>query len=204
MNKLESLFLGLLLGTVLPVSGFLAGWWSFSQSMSNAVIALAAFSGMAAGILVDVFCLKKVIARAYQLNPFYWAVVYLFYSICVFGFFMGVPVFNVLLAIPAGIFTGAKSTRLPLDPQQGRQLTRRTQLFTTGVMALICAASAFLALRDPTTAANLEGMLRLSFEVTQPMIVGLIAVGGSGLLLVQWILTAKSKDLGRWLAMQSA
>jgi len=30
----------------------------------------------------------------------------LFYSVGMFGFFMGVPVFNVILAVPAGVFVG--------------------------------------------------------------------------------------------------
>lgn len=204
MNKLERLFIGLLLGAILPISGFLAGWWSFSQYSSNVVIGLAAFSGLAAGLLVDAFFLKKWIARAYQGNSILWMAVFLFYSICVFGFFMGVPVFNLALAVPAGIFTGAKKAHIPLAPKQEQQLTRRTQLFTTLVMSLICAASAFLALRDPTTAANLEGMLRLPFRVTQPMIVALIVVGGSILLLLQWQLTAKFEAVGRSLAARPA
>ncbi len=46
-----------------------------------------------------------------------------------------------------------------------------------------------LALTDPYTAGNLEGMLGLGFQVTQPMVLGLILVGGSMLLAAQWWLT---------------
>jgi hypothetical protein len=46
-----------------------------------------------------------------------------------------------------------------------------------------------LAWNDPFSAANLEGMLRLGFHVTRPMVLGLILVGGSALLIVQCGLT---------------
>ena len=204
MNKIEKLFIGLMLGAVAPLCGFLAGWWTFSRSSSNTLIALTAASGLALGLIVDAIFLKKWTARAYQSSPLLWMLVYLFYSICVFGFFMGVPVFNVLLAVPAGVFIGARLSHLPNDVARDQTYVRRVQFFTTSVMALICAASAFLALRDPTTAANLEGMLRLPFKVTTPMIIALIAVGGTGLLLVQWFLTAKFVQKGRRLAERSA
>jgi len=204
LKKLEKLFIGLMIGAIPPLCGFLAGWWIFCKSLSNMQIALTAASGLVLGLIVDAFFLKRWTARAYQASPLLWMSVYLFYSICVFGFFMGVPVFNVLLAIPAGIFIGARLSHLPGDAARDQVYVHRTQLYTTGVMALICAASAFLALRDPTTAANLEGMLRLPFKVTTPMIIALIAVGGIGLLLVQWFLTAKIVQAGRRLAERSA
>ncbi len=57
------------------------------------------------------------------------------------------------------------------------------------MLAIACIASATIALLDPYTAGNLEGMLGLSFDVTTSMIVALIIIGGAGLLAVQWVLT---------------
>ncbi len=126
--------------------------------------------------------------------------IYFFYSICVFGFFMGVPVFNVALALPAGVFIGASLAHLNLNSIEEKKKVHQALTFTLLVMGLICAASAFLALRDPTTAANLEGMLRLRFTVTRPMIVALILVGGSALLLLQWGLGVWSIRWGKRMA----
>lgn len=53
------------------------------------------------------------------------------------------------------------------------------------MLAAFCAAAAWLALRDPTTAANLEGMLGLGFTVSTGTIWGLILIGGAGLLAAQ-------------------
>lgn len=200
MNKFEKIFYGLLIGSVLPITGFLAGWWSLSQNANNLIIGVAAFSGLGLGLLLDVLFIKKWVANAYRLPPTILMAIYLFYSICIFGFFMGVPVFNVVLALPAGVFIGARLAHLNLNPIEEKKKVHQALTFTLLMMGLICAASAFLALRDPTTAANLEGMLRLRFTVTQPMIVALILVGGSALLLLQWLLGAKAIQWGKHMA----
>ncbi len=197
MNKFENIFCGLLIGSVLPITGFLAGWWSLSQNANNLIIGVAAFGGLGLGLLMDAFFLKKWVANAYRMPSTILMAIYFFYSICVFGFFMGVPVFNVILALPAGLFIGASLAHLNLNPIEEKKKVHQALTFTLLVMGLICSASAFLALRDPTTAANLEGMLRLRFSVTQPMIVALILVGGSALLLLQWGLGAWSIRWGK-------
>lgn len=66
-----------------------------------------------------------------------------------------------------------------------------------GAVALFCVASAVLALASPSTAADIEGMLALPFEVTTPMVVGLIAVGGAALLAAQYWVTGFAARLAR-------
>lgn len=197
MNKIEKTFLGLMLGAIFPLIGFLGGWWSTSQTFSNTWVLIAALGGLALGLAVDGVILKKWVAGAFEMNPKLWMGIFFFYSICVFGFFMGVPVFNVALAVPAGLIMGRILAHHPLSTDAEKRLTLSTNLFTTGVMAFICASSAFLALRDPTTAANLEGMLRLPFEVTQGMIITLIIVGGAALLGLHWALVAKATQVAK-------
>jgi hypothetical protein len=69
---------------------------------------------------------------------------------------------------------------------------RQTAGFTTSILALICMASAIIALVDPYTASSLQGMLGLPFDVTRGMVVWLIAIGGSTLLILNWLLTLAS------------
>ena len=192
MCKYEKLFLGIILGAIFPLVGFLTGWWSTSQLFSNTWVFITALLGLGLGLLVDGVVLKKWAARAFEMDLKLWMVIFFFYGICVFGFFMGVPVFNVILAIPAGLIIGRKLVHQSMTIEAEKRLRLKTNLFTTGVMAFICTSSAFLALRDPTTAANLEGMLRLTFEVTQGMIIALIVVGGAGLLGLHWWLVDKT------------
>lgn len=190
MNKLERIFLFGILGFIPPLIGFLAGWWTTSQVFDNWQILLAAMLGLVAGLVVTARFVWGWVAKAYRVSLVIWMLITFFYAVCIFGFFMGVPVFNIALAVPAGFFIAHWMLHQRLGVEQERKVIFNTQCFTTGVLAFICVTSAWLALRDPTTAANLEGMLRLSFNVTTPMIVGLILVGGAGLLAANWWLTS--------------
>jgi hypothetical protein len=189
MKRLERAILSASIGAVAPVAGMLAGWWGTFEVLPERGVALAAAGGLAAGLFLDAFFLRRAVGRAHSSPLWMWAALYLFYAVGLFGFFMGVPVFIVPLGIPAGIaFAGrlvtAGAPRAAVLREAGRAAS-----FTTAVLAVACSASAVLALRDPYTAGNLEGMLRLSFQVTRPMILALILIGGAGLLLAQWILT---------------
>lgn len=191
MKKIEKVFLYSILGVIPPLTGFLAGWFFTSQVQTVWKVILVAVCGGLLGIVVDVLFLKRWLHKAYQADLKIWVVILIFFSICVFGFFMGVPVFNLVLAIPAGFFIACRQAD-QADIGRDQCLFFWTKMITTSVFALICLSSAILALRDPYTAANLEGMFRLNFELTQPMIVGLVLVGGMAVLALNWWLTAKT------------
>jgi len=118
-----------------------------------------------------------------------------FYSIGTFGLFIGAPVFNAALVIPAGFVVGSRLAAENADLQQVRKAEMRTAWFTTGVLAFACAASACLALLSESTDTDFQGMLGLRFEVTQGMIIGLILVGGAALLAACWGLSVASVRL---------
>jgi hypothetical protein len=194
--KLERFLFGLILAPLAPIAGFLSAWWASFSLLPERWIPVGAIAGFLLGVLADIFMLKKLIDRAYQLQAVFWAVVFLFYTVGIFGFFMGVPVFNALLALPAGFVAAAKmAQQKAVDPGRVRQAARRTAWFTTGVLFFVCAASAFIALLSSSTTSDLRGMLRLGFEVTQGMIIGLIFIGGLTLLAVNWVLTLVSLHL---------
>lgn len=195
MRKLETVVIGLIFGAIPVIGCFITGWWLSIPFVPESLIFVGALSGLLVGIVVDVVFLKRWIHRAYSLSPIVWSGIYLFYSVGLFGMFMGVPVFNIGLAVPAGFFIGAYLAHQDATRPQVQQTARHSSMVTTGILALICGASAFVALIDPYTAANLEGLLGLNFTVTTLMIVGLIVIGGSLLLVLQWWLTTKSVEL---------
>ena len=191
-TKTEHFVLGLILAPLAPIAGLL-GFWSMSYALlPEKWIPFCAISGFALGILADVFVLKKLVERAYQLGNVFWLAVLLFYSVGTFGFFMGVPVFNAALAIPAGFVVGGKLVHEIADGVRVRRASLQTCILTTGLMILVCINSAFFALISPSTSSDLRGMLGLGFNVTPAMIWGLILVGGAGLLAVNWALTGLS------------
>ena len=192
-TKLERFALGLILAPVVPLVGLLSCWWSAYALLSETWIPFAAIAGLLAGVLADIFLLKKLLDN--QPGRPLWVAVFLFYSIGVFGFFMGFPVFNAALAIPAGFVVGGRLAHTEADRSQVRAAVRQTCIFTTIVLACICGASAYLALSSPSTAQDLEGMLALPFAVSPAMIWELIIVGGTGMLAANWVLTAFSLHL---------
>jgi hypothetical protein len=188
--KIERFTLGLILAPLAPIVGLLGFWWTSYALLPERWIAICAISGLALGILADAFLLKEFVERSYRLGTVFWLAVLLFYSVGTFGFFMGVPVFNAALAIPAGFVVGGKLSRETATGVRLRQVSLRTSILTTSLMALVCAASAFFALISPSTSSDLRGMLGLGFEVTPTMVYGLILIGGVGLMAVNWLLTS--------------
>ena len=190
LRKLEAPILAFVLGAIPPITGLLAGWWGSLPWNPETWIARCALAGLAAGLLIDAIFLRRYFRRRYALPWIAWLGIFVFYSVGMFGFFMGVPVFNVALALPAGLVVGGKLAASDCDPDLGRRIIRRACAITTAVLAVICAASATIALLSPSTASDLEGMLNLGFRVTTVHLIVLIMVGGGVLLVLQWALTA--------------
>lgn len=190
IRKLEKTILALILGLIAPILGLLAFWWAALPLLPEKWIPFTALAGLLLGIGVDVVFLKRWVRKADKFSVKLWMAIHLFYTVGIFGMFMGVPVVNALLSIPAGFVIGGKLAVENADLPLVRKATCATAWFTTIILFLICVSSATLALLDPTTGANLQGMFSLGFEVTQEMIVGLILVGGLLLLAFNWALTA--------------
>lgn len=205
LKKIETAAIGTVLGAVPVIACFLTGWWLSLPFLPESGIILCALAGLLAGIIVDVIFLKRWVQRADSMKLGIWMAVHVFYSVCVLGFFMGVPVFNVVLALPAGVFVGRFLARGGADPACVKKAARRTALFTVGIMVLVCMASATAALASPSTPWELQHMLGLKFEVTILMVIGLIVWGGALLLAIDWWLTVKSVKLAhRFYAVRTA
>jgi hypothetical protein len=194
-TRLERFTLGIILVPLAPLALFMAGWGGAYSYLPEKWIPYGAIFGFALGILADLFLLKKLLDRADRLGRLFWIVVFLFYTVGIFGFFMGVPAFNAALAIPAGFVVGGRLAHAAADKSRVRAAALQTCILTTAILAFVCAASAFLALLSPSTASDLKGMLTLPFDVTPAMIWGVILMGGTGLLAVNWLLTGLSVRL---------
>ncbi len=189
-KKLDRFVRGVALAPLAPLTGLLGFWWISFGFLPKSWIACLSIAGLLTGFIADLCFLKKLLDQ--KLSKVLWGTVFLFYSVCGFGFFMGVPVFNVALTIPAGIIVGGRLFAERADRQLMRKTALSTAWFTTSVLALICAASAFIALVSASTANDLRGMLGLNFEVTLGMLLGLILVGGSLLLVIGWCFSVMS------------
>jgi hypothetical protein len=188
-TNIERFAFSLILAPLAPLAGLLGFWWISFALLPERWISICAISGLVLGILVDISLLKNLITRANQNGMAFWIVIFSFYTVGLFGFFMGLPVFNTALAIPTGFVVGGKLARNMADRSKVRATTLRTCIFTTFILTCICIITAMLALNETSMPAQLESMLFLPFSVTWGMIWGLILVGGAGLLAVNWVLT---------------
>ena len=189
MKMLETMMLTLIVGAVIPISFFLAGWWGSLPYLEEHLIGRVAMGAFGCGVVLELLLFQTIQRTLWQLSQFTYLLIFVFYSVGLFGMFMGVPVPNLLAGTLAGWFIGGKWAYQRLPREQFKRKVRWVAGMTTGVLTILCAFSAWLAVRDPFTAANLRGMFRLSFTPTSPMIWGVIIVGGIGLLTAQWCVT---------------
>jgi len=189
ISRLEMLLYKLIFWGLVPTILFCAGWWSSIGLADNQEIFSIAFAGLGFGILIDVLILKPWLKSLETLKPWVLIFVFAFYSIMVLGFFMGVPLFNVLLGILAGRFMTRVGLYKKFNSAKMNRLIHSTALISTLILFGICLISAWVALKDPMdTAINLQGMFQLGFTVTSTMVLGLVLGGGVLLLVLQYVL----------------
>lgn len=181
-NQLSHLFYVACISSIFPLLFFLLSWFGSVGRIPENRIFLVAILGLLWGILLDILVLKRILAKLYTAPLWLMGLVYLFYSLVLYGFFMGLPVFHVFLAIPGGYYMGLRS-RDKQEPESNR-LKFDSQLFTYFVLFALCVLTAILALSEKTMGTQLQKMLGLPFVVTKSMIWILIVFGMSLLLTI--------------------
>lgn len=190
MKRFEKILSTLILGGTFPLLlGLLSVilWFYFDNSESRVVYYLSA--GFLTGILIDLRFLKGWYECRFTLPIWQIAGIFIFYNICVFGFFMGFPVFNLLLGIVAGFYFGKRISHNNIPVETQHMLIRRVPLFTGFIMTLICLSSAIIGLTDKYIGRNIQGMFGLDIEITHTMIISIIIAGGFSLILMQYFIT---------------
>lgn len=189
MNKKDGIIFQFIFSAVIPIIIFLAFWWGSVGHVAEHNIFKYALLGFLLGIAINQIFFTKYIKNCYQIPTAVLIFVYLFYSVCIFGFFMGVPIFNLVLGPLAGLYIAKKITNTKFDKLSISKIISSTTIFVTITMILICVASGYIALVDPYTASNLKGMFGLSFYPSQTFLITLIVIGGFALVLFEYFLT---------------
>jgi Co/Zn/Cd efflux system component len=188
-RKFDKVFGAVIWGFMLFVVPFLTVWWTvYSLTKDEWMIGMGCIFGAAAGVFINILLLKKLAAHPYSQKPWVSVLMLVLYSVGIFGFFMGVPVFNILAGALAAVYVGRQAKILGWDPVHFSSQLKRAQRLLFLVLLFLCAASAYLALSDTHTAANLEGMFSLGFSLTPTMLAAIILAGGALLLAFQAVL----------------
>jgi hypothetical protein len=185
----ERLFLLLMVGLLPIIVFFLLGWWGSLAITTEENVKYFAIGGLVLGILIDILFLRRWVRKAYSLPVSWFVVFYLFYSVCMFGFFMGMPLFNLFMGLIGGYYVGLCLRYANKEKTEVEQAAKRTALFATSVMALVCLASWMVAYFEPTIAANVQGMLKLEHTLSRERILTYSVFGGVGLVVVEYFIT---------------
>jgi hypothetical protein len=185
MEVFDKLFSKLIIGCILFTFPFLFFWWTFY--LLNLNILVGVIIGIVIGIILNIFLLNKISNNFYNIKNILLILIYIFYSICIFGFFMGVPIFNILPGILAGIYIGRKSNRNKYKKKEFKHNLLITNIFSTIVLIFICICSAYIALTDKYTISNINGMFKININYFTLWII--IIFGGIFLITIQYIIS---------------
>jgi hypothetical protein len=195
---IEKLFLSVMFGLVFPILLGLAGWWSSISFVPEKSILYFALGGFMLGVLVDMIFLRFWTRNALQI-PLVWpALVYLFYSVGMFGFFMGVPVFNLIMGPVGGYFMGMRLRASNAQKNEVEQTAKRTGLFTAFVLAVACIAALTIASLSSSLEGDIRGMFALANPVSRTAILALSSIAGIGIVILEYAITRASVKFARF------
>lgn len=187
MRASDKVISRVVLAPLAPIALLLAGWWgSLPVFGDSAVVGVFALAGFVAGVVLDATVLRTKLDSLQSLGDRALLLVALFYSIGMYGLFMGLPVFHVAIGVFGGYVVARRAVIMNWSRERALRDGRRVAWAMTWVLAALCGATAWLALREPTIGQQVQGMLGLSAPVTRPMIYAITVVGGVGLLALQF------------------
>jgi hypothetical protein len=196
---IERLFLMVVLGLVFPVLFGLAGWWGSIPFVPEKSIIIFALGGFMLGVVVDMVFLRYWTRNALRTPLILPALIYIFYSVGMFGFFMGVPAFNVAMGPVGGYYMGMRLRAKNSDQDEVKRTAKQTGLFSALILAIACAAAITLAWLDPSLEANISGMFALAEPISKPTILMLSGAVGVVLIFLEYAITKAAVKFARFL-----
>ncbi len=187
MNSNDKIIGAIILDFLVLTIMFCLGWWSTYLLKLN--IYYGIISGLVLGTIINIVFTAKIIENLFKIDYIIPAIAYLLYSFLILGFFMGVPLFNIFLAVILGWYIGRRMKVNDKNKEQFNLVLKNSNIFGLTTLFVICCISAVIALNDSYTGDNIQHMLKLGFEVTDTIIWSIILIGGSLLLVIQYWLT---------------
>jgi hypothetical protein len=194
ITRAESLVVGLAAGILCPLLLFTLGWWGSAAlavyqvlRIPESVIAIVAFTGLAAGVTLDVIYLKRWISRFYNADARVVALVYLCCSVMAVATFMGLPVGNLVLGTLAGAYIGRREYHAARRGQAISMTIKQTSIFTALVTGAEALPIGLLALNEDWVTEWLQAVTGIdSWSPTSLLGMGLVVLLCLVLMAVQF------------------
>ncbi|MGA1976603.1 MAG: hypothetical protein ABSG89_01970 [Bacteroidales bacterium] len=188
-DKLDRIFFNLLFGIAIPLFCFMLSIWiSFILKTGEKTIIISALISFTAGLVTTLIVWLIIKPDIYRIPVPVLILIYVFYNICILGFFMIVPVFNLAAGALAGYYWVKKISRLNDPNKRGRDV-HKISLFTSTITGLVCLSSAIIALISKSKPEDLRKMFHIRFEITRPLLIVIVVTGGILLVALQYYLT---------------
>ncbi len=188
MKTSDKLISVLILGLLAPVLLALLFWWGgyIIDSGLDKGFMILIIAGAAVGVLLDLTVLRRFISSLFMLPLAALFIIEIFYSVLIYGFFMGFPVFNSLAGIAGSYIVVRKSIIADNTSDVIKRNFKKAAIFSFLLLLFFCICSAVLALGEPSICSQIQSMLSLPNSVEIWMIWLLVTCGGAFLLVFQY------------------
>jgi hypothetical protein len=203
VSRAEKVLVSVFIGAAIPFTLLVISWWGSASLLmtgllpvTDAQIAVAAWLGLALGLLLDCLLLGRWVGAFYQLDLRLLGPLYLFWAAVATAFFMGLPLGNLILGAAAGAYIGRRADIASMPGADRWRLIGQTSLFTAGITSAAALGIGLLAAREPYTLAPFRRLLGME-QVPASLMVDLAIVVVAVVLLaaIQFWLTRLSAVL---------
>jgi hypothetical protein len=155
MSKTEKIIVGVFLAGVCPALVFVACWWTAAAvhlcmaEIGEQAIAVAALSGLAAGVVLDMLFLARWIRSFYTAGRGWMGGGYAALFVAAGAMFMGMPVGTFGLGILAGVYAGRRHHHGGSEEAAVRRALRRVAFVTALLTAGAALPIGILGLGEP-------------------------------------------------------
>ena len=154
-------------------------------------------TGLLAGLALDATILRSRLGSLYTVSWPALVCVAGFYSVLIYGFFMAFPVPNLIVGVLSGFVVGRRHAGDRIRTLSAERDARIAAVVSAGILFVLCCATAWLALTEPTITSQVQHMLGLAFEPTIGLVRVVTLLGGLSLVAVEYFATLATADWAR-------
>ena len=199
MNKLEGFILGMILAPIPILFCFVGAWFTSAVFFEEKIVIRAALSGLAAGVIIAAVFIRGWVRRAYTMNNKTLAAIYIFYSIILVGFCMGIPILNFPWGMMAGVYIARKMYLAKADKNEIDKNIRKASVLTASAMAVLCCLMVLIAILGNVGPDSFNeffrGVFGVNVKITLTEFSLMIFLGACTMVLVQYGLTKASAKM---------